>query len=165
MEDLSLHVLDVAENAVAAGAKRVDIRIEQEEENDLLVIEIQDDGKGMDAEDLKRAADPFYTTKTGKRIGLGLSLLTQAAREADGTMEIKSQPGSGTLVRATFKESHIDRRPLGNMADTLSALVAGNPGVRFTYTYTSGETRLSMDTADIDATPLSGNNGCQIASR
>ncbi len=149
MEDLSLHVLDIAENAVAAGAKRVDIRIVEDEKRDLLIIEVQDDGRGMDEQEMKRAMDPFFTTKQRKRIGLGLSLLSQAARECDGHLDVKSQAGKGTLIKATFKRSHIDRKPLGDMPQTLSALIAGHPGVRFTYSYRKGETEHSLDTAEM----------------
>jgi anti-sigma regulatory factor (Ser/Thr protein kinase) len=149
VEDLSLHVLDIAENAVAAGATRIDILITEDEKENVLLIEIKDDGKGMDEEELNRAMDPFYTTKRGKRVGLGLSFLSQAAREAEGRLDVESQPGRGTLVRATFKRSHIDRKPLGDMAQTLSALIAGYPGVRFTYAYRKGKTEHRLDTAEM----------------
>lgn len=149
MEDLSLHVLDIAENSVVAGSTRVDIRITEDERKDLLVIELKDNGKGMSEEELKKATDPFFTTKRGKRVGLGLSLLSQAASEAEGKLEVKSQPGRGTRVKATFRRSHIDRKPLGDMAQTLSCLIAGNPGVRFTYIYRKGERKLILDTAQM----------------
>lgn len=159
MEDLSLHVLDVVENAVAAGANRVDIRVMEDEKKNLLTIEIEDDGKGMDEQELKRATDPFYTTKERKRVGLGLSLLSQAAAEADGKLDVKSEAGRGTLIKATFKRSHIDRKPWGDMAQTLSALIAGHPGVRFTYTYCKGETRSFLDTAEMQDKEALENKG------
>lgn len=146
MEDLSLHVLDIAENAVVAGARRVDIRITEDVGNNLLTIEIEDDGQGMNKEALKKATDPFYSTKQGKKVGLGLSLLSQAATEAEGNLEVSSARGRGTLVRATFRADHIDRKPLGDMAETLSALIAGSPHVRFTYTYSKGCDQLFVDT-------------------
>jgi len=149
MEDLSLHVLDIAENAVAAGAQKVDIRIAEDEKNDLLTIEIEDDGSGMDEETLRKATDPFFTTKKGRKVGLGLSLLSQAAKECDGKLEIESQPGQGAIVKATFRRSHVDRKPLGDMAQTLSALIAGHPGVRFTYAYRKGKTKQYVDTAEM----------------
>jgi len=148
VEDFSLHILDIAENAVAAGARKVDIRITEDEDRDLMTIEIVDDGKGMDEEAVKKATDPFFTTKKRGRVGLGLPLLSQAARECDGQFEIKSRPGRerGTAVKATFKRCHIDRKPLGDMAQTLATLVAGHPEVRFTYAYRKGETEYSLDT-------------------
>lgn len=133
MEDLSLHILDIAENSIAARAHRVDIRVEERPSRDRLVLEISDDGRGMSPQLLTRALDPFVTTKRGKRIGLGLSLLAQAARAAGGKVTLRSRPGSGTKVRATFRLSHIDLQPLGDVAETLSALLVGHPEVHFRY--------------------------------
>lgn len=164
MEDLSLHVLDIAENAVAAGARMVDIRIAEDEQADLLTIEIEDDGKGMDVETLRRATDPFFTTKEGKKVGLGLSLLSEAARESEGEVKISSDVGRGTMVRATFKRSHIDLKPLGDMGQTLRALIAGNPGVRFTYAYRKGETEYFLDTAEMEREECKKGNG-RVKSR
>ena len=149
MEDLSLHILDIAENAVAAGARRVDIRITEDVEGNWLTIEVADDGKGMSEEALKKAADPFYSTKHGKKVGLGLSLLSQAANEAEGSMEVSSAAGRGTRVKATFRADHIDCKPLGDMAETLSVLIAGNPHVRFTYEHSKENKRFFLDTDEI----------------
>jgi len=102
MEDLSLHILDIAENSIAASAARIEIRIEEDKAKDLLTIEIKDDGKGMNEQTLKKALDPFFTTRTTRRVGLGLSLLTQAAKDTGGNLELNSAPGEGTAVRASF---------------------------------------------------------------
>jgi anti-sigma regulatory factor (Ser/Thr protein kinase) len=146
VEDLSLHVLDIAENAVTAGARRVDIRVTEDEKQDLLTIEVEDDGKGMDEGTLKKSTDPFFTMRTGAKVGLGLPLLMQSAAECNGGLEVSSRPGHRTLVRATFRNSHIDRKPLGDMTQTLCALVSGHPEVRFTYAYRKGETEVFFDT-------------------
>lgn len=150
MEDLSLHVLDIAENAVAAGASKVDIRVTDDEKRKLLTIEIEDDGKGMDEQTVRKATGPFFTTREGGKVGLGLSLLSQAAKECEGDFEITSEARRGTVVRATFKTNHIDIKPLGDMAQTLEALIAGHPGIRFTYAYRRGEKRYLLDTAEIE---------------
>ena len=150
MEDLSLHILDIAENSVRAKAKRVEIRVIEDLENDLLSIEIQDDGLGMDEEATKRAVDPFFTTKA-KRIGLGLSLLAQATKEAEGEFRIDSKKDIGTRVQAIFKHSHIDRKPLGNMAETLIVLILGNPEVEFFYCHKKADLTYSLDTCKIRA--------------
>ena len=139
MQDLSLHLLDVVENALAAGADRVEIRIVEAAEEDIVRIEIQDNGRGMDEETARHALDPFYTTKPGKRVGLGLPLLAQAAREAGGQMEIDTEPGKGTLVRATFQLSHPDLKPIGDMLQTMSVLKCCNPGVHFTFDHVRNE--------------------------
>jgi DNA mismatch repair ATPase MutL len=133
MEDFSLHLLDVAENGLAAGADHIEIRIVEETGRDLMTIEIKDNGSGMDQQALKRALDPFYTTKPNKRVGLGLPLLKQAAREAGGDIDIQTAPGQGTLVRATFKLSHPDLKPLGNVLETLATLAYGHPDIRFSF--------------------------------
>ncbi|MBM4036884.1 MAG: ATP-binding protein [Planctomycetes bacterium] len=133
MEDLSLHILDIVDNSLRSEAKLVEISLVEDTEQDLLTLEVRDDGKGMPAEECARAADPFFTTKPGKRFGLGLALLAQATREAGGELKVSSSPGAGTTVRATFRYGHPDRKPLGDMAATLETLVAGHPEVAFVY--------------------------------
>jgi K+-sensing histidine kinase KdpD len=133
MEDLSLHVLDVAENALDAGADRIEIRVLEEPKDDIMRIEIKDNGYGMDEQTVERALDPFYTTKSGKRVGLGLPLLAQAAREAGGNMEIQTAPGEGTMVSATFRLSNPDLKPLGDMLETMATLACGHPKIQFVF--------------------------------
>ncbi len=135
MEDLSLHILDIVENSIRAGAKKIEIRIIVDKKKDLLDIKIIDDGEGMDRKMLKKVLDPFYTTKNTGRIGLGLPLLAQSAEESGGSIKIKSKPGNGTKVRATFGYSHIDRRPLGDISKSLKVLIAANPDIDFIYEY------------------------------
>ena len=96
-------------------------------------MEIQDNGCGMDSETLRRALDPFYSTKPGKRVGLGLPMLAQAAREAGGEMEVRAEPGRGTLIRATFRLSHPDLKPLGDMLATMGTLAFAHPEVAFVF--------------------------------
>ena len=133
MEDISLHILDIVENALRAGAKNVFIRLAQGKRDDRLLLEVTDDGEGMNDEARKRSVHPFYTTKPGKRVGLGLSLLAQAAEEAGGKLQVQSAPGKGTKVSATFGLSHIDRKPLGNVEETLQCLRATHPEVCFCF--------------------------------
>ena len=133
MEDLSLHILDIVENSIRAGAKEVEIRIEENVAKDCLEIEISDDGTGMDQATIEKALDPFFTTKTVRKVGLGLSLFREAARAAGGDMTVQSKPGKGTSVRATFQHSHVDRQPLGDLVKTLEILIIANPDVRFRY--------------------------------
>lgn len=133
MEDLSLHILDIVENALRAGARNVTIRLTQSTKEDRLILEVIDDGKGMDEETLSRSLDPFFTTKTGRRIGLGLPFLPQAAEEAEGKLSIESTPGRGTKVTATFRLSHIDRKPLGDIEETIRCLRATHPEVCFRF--------------------------------
>jgi anti-sigma regulatory factor (Ser/Thr protein kinase) len=166
MQDLSLHVLDIVENSIDAGAKNVEISIREDRERDVLTIEIADDGRGMTETVLKKAADPFWTTRETRRVGLGLSLLEQAARMAGGALKIDSRPGAGTTVTATFQHSHIDRKPLGNMADTLLTLIVAHPGVEFTYSHQSEESQVFLNTKEIktqlSSAPLSSPEGISL---
>ena len=139
MEDLSLHILDIVENAIAAKARRIEVSVLEEPGEDRLTIEIKDDGFGMDEEIRQKAMDPFFTTRTSRKVGLGLSFLAQAAQEAGGKLEIESRPGDGTKVKATFQYGHIDRKPMGSMAETMTMLILGNPDVDFHYTHVKGE--------------------------
>ena len=132
MEDLSLHILDIVENAVAAGATRIFVTVTEDEKRDLLRIRVSDNGPGMSKDILRRALDPFFTTK-GKRTGLGLPLLAQAAEQCGGRMTIRAVPGKGTEVTARFGHRHIDRPPLTNMKGTLMAIVLGHAEIDLVY--------------------------------
>jgi len=132
MEDLSLHILDIAENAIAAGAKRITIAVNENEVRNLLTIRVTDNGPGIPPADLGRAADPFFTTK-GKRTGLGLPLLAQSTGQCGGNLAVTSAAGKGSRVVARFRFRHIDRPPLTNMEGTLAVLVIGHPEIDFRY--------------------------------
>jgi len=149
MEDLSLHILDIVENSVRAHAKKIEIKIIEEKKKDLLTIEIIDDGKGMDKKTLKNVLDPFFTTKNIKRVGLGLSLLAQSAEESGGSIKIESKPGQGTKVKAVFGYSHIDRKPLGDVNESLKVLIAANPDINFIYEYQKDNANYYPDTKGI----------------
>ncbi len=110
----------------------------EEVNEDRLVVEIIDDGIGMDEKVRERAIDPFFTTRTSRRVGLGLSLLAQAAREAGGMLRIESELGKGTKVTATFQYFHIDRKPLGSMIETMTTLLLGNPDLDISYSHQKG---------------------------
>jgi len=144
-----LHILDIVENSIRAHAKKIEIKIIEEKKKDLLTIEIIDDGKGMDKKTLKNVLDPFFTTKSTKRVGLGLSLLAQSAEESGGSIKIESKPGQGTKVKAVFGYSHIDRKPLGDVNESLKVLIAANPDINFIYEYQKDNTNYYLDTKGI----------------
>ncbi len=129
MEDISLHILDVAENSITAGSSRIEITVVEDTARDLLTLIISDNGAGMDPEMSKNALDPFFTTKQGKRVGLGIPLLAQAARESGGGISIESNKDSGTTITARFKLRHPDRKPLGDIEKTLYLLRATHPEI------------------------------------
>lgn len=135
MEDLSLHILDVVENSIRANARNVKISLIENPVDDLLILEIGDDGEGMDEATERQCLDPFFTTKNGKGVGLGLSLLAQSAEETGGNVVIESTKGKGTKITATYQLSHIDRRPLGSLNDTIRCLRGTHPEITFSYEY------------------------------
>lgn len=145
-----MHILDIAENSIASSAGRIEIRIEEDTGRDVLTIEIKDDGKGMDEQTLHKTLDPFFTTRTTRRIGLGLPLLAQAARQTDGKIELDSKPGQGTTVKATFSLSHLDRQPMGDMQETIRTLVAGHPEIDFLYEHKTNDSIYHFDTRETD---------------
>ncbi len=146
MDELSLHILDIAENALAAGAKVIEIVLTLSRPVGRLIIDIIDDGRGMDAETQNRVTDPFYTTRTTRRVGLGLALFKQAAEAAGGSFRIQSNPGRGARVTAEFELGHWDRAPLGNMAGTLLTLMVGRSDVDFIYRQVVPEGEFVLDT-------------------
>ncbi len=133
MQELALHILDLVENSLRANASIIELTIKEDKKNDLLIIIIKDNGMGMDKNKLKNIMDPFYTTKPDKRIGLGLALFAQAARESGGTMKLESEPGKGMKIKATFKLSHPDRKPIGNIDETMYVLKETHPEVKFIF--------------------------------
>ena len=133
MQDLSLHILDIVENSMNAGSTRIEVRIFADEKADLLELLIADDGRGMDAEELEKARNPFYSSKPGKRIGLGIPLLAQAAREGGGEFSIQSKAGGGTVLKARFALSHPDTKPLGDIAGTARLLQVTHPEIEFIF--------------------------------
>lgn len=131
MEDISLHILDIAENSLNAGAKNIQIRLK--ENNDEIILKIEDDGKGMTQEQLEKASDPFFTTKNGKKIGLGLSFLAQAAEETGGSLKIERGAENGICITARFYKNNIDMKPIGDIEKTMRVLTATHPKVNFSF--------------------------------
>ncbi|HDH00245.1 MAG TPA: ATP-binding protein [Nitrospirae bacterium] len=151
MEDLSLHILDIAENSVSAGASVIQIKITEDIKENVLLVEISDNGEGMDENAVKAVTDPFFTTKAerGRRVGLGIPLLAQAAREADGDISIVSEKGRGTTIKARFQHDHIDRKPVGDIAMTLTILISANPEIDFVFEYKRNDQSYEVDTREI----------------
>jgi hypothetical protein len=149
MEDLSLHILDIAENSVRAGAKEVWITIQRDDHEGFWVFTVRDNGRGMTEAEQKAVFDPFYTRRTERNVGLGLPLFTQAAEACGGGVDLVSAPGQGTTVTARFGLNHIDLQPLGNMAETMVALISGWPETDFTYRYMRGDEEFVLETGEI----------------
>ncbi|MBN1104411.1 MAG: ATP-binding protein [Deltaproteobacteria bacterium] len=149
MRELSLHILDIMENSVGAGATLIDLAVIEKSRENLLEIRIRDNGRGMSPEMLKEVADPFFTTRTTRRVGLGLSLFQEASRRCEGDFHIQSREGEGTEVTASFRRDHIDLAPMGDMGRSLTSLIMGNPWVDILYTHEVDGRVFSLDTREV----------------
>ncbi len=159
MRELALHLLDIAENSVSARADTICITVEENHTTDRLRMSVEDNGVGMSAEMAARVTDPFVTSRTTRKVGLGIPLLKEAAEACNGWLTIQSAPGKGTCVTVEFQLSHIDRMPLGNLAATVLTLVVGSPEVRWILTRTVDDQTFLFDDQPvkeaIDGLPLS----------
>ncbi len=149
MLEISLHILDVINNSVKAGAGLIGLTVCENKKDNLLSITISDDGCGMDAEFLKTVTDPFKTTRTTRKVGMGLSLFKAAAEATDGSFSIASEKGKGTTVCATFTYNHIDRQPLGDMAETIITVLSGNSNINFLYRHTVDGREFLLNTREV----------------
>ncbi|MBU0490752.1 MAG: ATP-binding protein [Chloroflexi bacterium] len=149
MRELALHVLDILENALTAGATRVTLTVHEDTAADMLTISVQDNGCGMDESTVRRVLDPFYTTRTTRHVGLGLPLLAAAAERCNGGVRIESQMGHGTTVTATFQHSHLDRAPLGDMGQSLLAFLLAPRPIDLAYVHRVDVREFAFDTAEL----------------
>lgn len=149
MRQLSHHILDIVENSLEAGASRVDINVKELPQENLLSIQVCDNGRGMDAETVARLSDPFFTTRKTRHVGLGIPLFKAAAERCNGRLTITSQPSQGTQVMAEFERDHIDRAPLGDIVGTLLAIILAQRVCDLRYCHQVGDLCFEFDTADI----------------
>jgi anti-sigma regulatory factor (Ser/Thr protein kinase) len=151
MEDLSLHILDIVENSIDAGAKKVEIKIVANKDADRLILIISDDGRGMDEDTVKMIKDPFFSTKTvrQKRFGLGIPFFEQTVEECGGRFSINSKVGKGTVITAEFQKSHINMKPLGDIGSTMMVLIGGHPEIDFSLIYEKNGFSYRFDTEEL----------------
>jgi len=149
VRELSLHIMDIVENGVAASATVVHISVIEDTVRNLLRISIKDNGRGIPEHRLDQVLDPFYTTRTTRRVGLGLSLFREASRRCDGEFTLHSKEGEGTEVSASFRLDHLDLAPLGDMASSMTSLIMGNPVVDFIYTHERDGRSFQVDTREL----------------
>jgi anti-sigma regulatory factor (Ser/Thr protein kinase) len=148
MTEISLNILDVAENSVRADASLIEISVAASFTDDTLSVIIKDDGCGMSAEQVQHVIDPFFTTRKTRKVGLGVPFFKDSAEDTGGSFAIDSQPGVGTTVKALYTLSSIDRMPLGDMTSTIHTLVVYNQHIDFVYTYTVDERSFTLDTRE-----------------
>lgn len=158
MRELSLNVLDIAQNSITANASLITIEIIENTKAAVLEINILDNGKGMNEEQLKSVQDPFYTTRTTRKVGMGIPLFKMAAEQTGGTFSIASEVGVGTQVRTLFKTDNVDFTPLGDMCSTVIMLITMNTDRDFIYRYSLNGNEFVFDTREIkqilDGVPL-----------
>lgn len=148
MTEISLNILDIAENSTKAGATLVIITVDADFQADELTVIIEDNGCGMTAEQVEKVVDPFYTSRTTRKVGLGVPFFKYAAECTGGSFHIESSPGIGTTVTAIFILSHIDRMPLGDISSTIHTLVIYHPQTDFLYRYCYNGKSFTMDTRE-----------------
>lgn len=148
MPEISLNILDVAENSTRAEAKLIRITVDADVPGDRLTVLIGDDGCGMTPEQVSRVTDPFYTSRTTRKVGLGVPFFKMAAESTGGSFAIRSVPGEGTEVTAVFGLSHIDRMPLGDISATIHTLILYHPDTDFVYTYRYNGNSFTLDTRE-----------------
>lgn len=149
MKELSMHIMDILQNSIRAEADRIRLDITEDKAADTLTLEFTDNGSGMSREVLSKVTDPFFTTRTTRKVGLGLSLLKQDTEQAGGTLDIRSKKGKGTTVKAVFGLSHWDRQPMGDLPGTLVLTVSAHPEIRFVFRYRSETIDFEFDTEEV----------------
>jgi hypothetical protein len=149
MREISLHILDIVQNSIVADASKVEIRVAADNVKDLLCVDIKDNGRGMPPDMVEMVRSPFCTTRTTRKVGLGIPMLAAAAEMCEGCVELDSKLGDGTQIAATFKLSHIDRMPLGDITSTMMTLIVANPYIDMSYEHVVDENSFRLDMAEV----------------
>lgn len=149
MTELALHILDIVQNSIRAKACKIEVLIKEDIENDVFNIEIHDDGAGMELDELKMVSDPFFTTRTTRKVGMGISLLKQCAEQTGGSLVLTSRKGEGTQLKVKMHHRHIDRPILGDIAGTMTLLIGANPLIRFIYIHETPLSSFELDTLEV----------------
>ena len=164
MKELSLNILDIAQNSIVANATLIEIGVEVDE-NDFLAITVRDNGKGMDQETVENVINPFFTSRTTRKVGLGVPFFKQAAEDTGGSFHIESQVGKGTTIKAVFDTTNIDYTPLGEVWDTVAILIQMNETIDFVYSVKKDGEEFVCDTRQLreimEGMPLSDLNVVQ----
>lgn len=151
MQELSLHILDIIQNSVRANATKIELNVTENPKLDQYLIVINDNGCGVDKETLDLLSDPFYTTRTTRKVGLGISLFKHSAEQTGGTLDITSEEGKGTCLTASLSYNHIDRPAMGDIAGTMTLLIASYPQIHFIYNHHTPISDFEFDTNEVKA--------------
>jgi len=149
MEELCSHIMDIVTNSITAKAKHIEVSIFEDHSNGLLMLSFKDDGTGMDFDTAQKVQSPFFSSKKGRKVGLGIPLLKGTAETTGGTFSLISEKGKGVEIYASFSLTHPDLPPLGNLKDTIFVLIVGNPEIDFIFHYKVDKKEFTFNTADI----------------
>jgi anti-sigma regulatory factor (Ser/Thr protein kinase) len=149
MKDLSLHIMDIVQNSIEAGADMITMIIQEDIRENMYTITVEDNGKGMTQDVLERVVDPYFTSRKTRKVGMGIPLFMQTARQSGGELIIDSTPGKGTKVVASFQHDHIDRPVPGDIAGVVSLLAGSNPGKDFIYKHNLNGNEYIFDTREV----------------
>lgn len=149
MKEFSMHILDIAQNSIVAGATKISIELKEETENNLFYFSVADNGKGMSQEFIQKVRNPFTTSRTTRKVGLGIPMLEQTCVQCGGRLDIESEVGEGTKITASMEYANIDRPPLGNMPETLYILILMNQQVTFHYYHKYDSREYVLDMAEV----------------
>lgn len=149
MQELALHILDIVQNSIVANASLIKIEIAEDIGNDFLSITIGDNGKGMTPEEIRKVTDPWFTSRTTRRVGMGLPLFKHSAEQAEGRLLVTSEKGQGTEVVAVFRHSHMDRPPLGDISGVMKLLIGSNPEIDFIYRHKKEDREYILDSREV----------------
>ncbi|HNZ82537.1 MAG: ATP-binding protein [Sedimentibacter sp.] len=149
MKELSMHILDITMNSIKAEASLVEIKIEDSKKNNNLTIAISDNGNGMSEEVINKVTNPFYTSRTTRKVGLGIPMLKEACERCSGYLKIESKVGLGTTVFCSFERDNIDRAPLGNMGETIMTIINSADNIELLYNHKTDSGEFTFDTREV----------------
>lgn len=146
MRDLASHIIDLIQNSISAQANNIVVSFAESNQRNVLKIVVSDDGDGMSAEEITNATDPFFTTRTSRKAGLGLSLMQMSCKQAGGSLSLKLNATKGLQVEAIYKTDNPDCLPLGDLSGTISLLFLANPNINFEFSYSIGDSSFEVGT-------------------
>lgn len=158
MKDLAMHIMDIVQNSTRAGANLVQVVVVEDTAKNHLSIQFIDDGCGMDKEMVQQVSNPFFTSRTTRKVGMGIPLLMQNAEQSNGSVNVESEVGKGTTLTAEFTHNHIDRPPWGDVSATMSLIISGNPDIEFIYQHKYNNQEFELDSRvikqELDGLPI-----------
>lgn len=149
LQDIAMYILDIANNSIRAKAQNIQINVKDSKKENMVLISIQDDGCGMDQEQLHQVTNPFYTSRTTRKIGLGVSLFKELAERCNGSFLIQSEKGNGTFIQAELERTHWDVPPMGNLSEMLVTLIQADQTIEYQFHYLTDQKEFLLDTVEI----------------